>query len=61
MKMQSHREQRRTNDDGTNEGSLLAILTREDDRRLRAQAWRHVHRINAAIARRVWRNHRNAS
>lgn len=40
------------------EDGLASILTREDDRRLRAQAWRHVRRINPAIARQVWRAHR---
>lgn len=32
----------------------IIILTREQDRRLRAQAWRHVRRINARIAREVY-------
>lgn len=37
---------------------LSSVLTREQDRALRAKAWRHVRRINPAVARRVWRNHR---
>lgn len=37
--------------------SPMTILSREDDRRLRAKAWRHVHRINPAVARQIWRAH----
>lgn len=43
---------------GVDDNSLAALLTREQDRALRAKAWRHVHKINPAAARRVWRNHR---
>lgn len=32
----------------------LSLLTREQDRRLRAAAWRHVRRIHARVARRIW-------
>lgn len=38
--------------------SPFTLLTREQDRALRAKAWRHVHRINPAVARRVWRTAR---
>jgi hypothetical protein len=44
---------------GTDEGSLISILTRKQDRALRAKAWRHVRRINSEIARRVWVAHRD--
>lgn len=37
--------------------SPLTFLTREDDRRLRAKAWRHVRRIDPSEARRIWRAH----
>jgi hypothetical protein len=37
----------------------LSLLTREKVRSLRAQAWRHVRRINPKIARKVWAEHRN--
>jgi plasmid stabilization system protein ParE len=40
-------------------GGLTAVLSREQERRFRAQAWWHVHRINPATARRVWRSVRN--
>lgn len=43
---------------GRDGDSLSSVLTREQDRMLRAKAWRHVHRINPAIARRVWKGHR---
>ena len=43
---------------GTDEGSLMALLSREDDRRLRAQAWRHIRRINPTVTRTVWVKHR---
>jgi len=33
----------------------FTLLTRAQDRRLRALAWRHIHRINPAVARRLWR------
>lgn len=46
---------------GTDEGSLISILTRQQDRALRARAWRHVRRINSEIARRVWKTHRERS
>ena len=35
--------------------SLLTDLPREDIRRWQAAAWRHVHRINPAVVRRIWR------
>lgn len=34
---------------------ISSLLRREDERRLRAKAWRHLRRINAARARRIWR------
>ena len=37
--------------------SPMTLLSREDDRRLRAKAWRHVRRINPSEARRIWRDH----
>ena len=43
---------------GTGENGPLSFLTREQDRALRAKAWRHVRRINPKVARRVWRNRR---
>lgn len=43
---------------GRDGDSLSSVLTREQDRSLRAKAWRHVRRINPTVARRVWRNHR---
>lgn len=46
---------------GTDAGSIVSILTRKQDRALRARAWRHVRRINAEIARRVWATHRERS
>lgn len=39
------------------EYSPMTLLTREDERRLRAEAWRYVRRINSAAARRIWRAH----
>lgn len=47
---------RRMEHDG--EGGPLSVLSREQERRFRAMAWRHVRRINPKVARRVWRNHR---
>lgn len=38
--------------------SALTLLSREDERRLRAQAWRHIRRINAKVAREIWARHR---
>jgi hypothetical protein len=43
---------------GCDEGSALSLLTRQQDRDLRAKAWRHVRRINAKVARSVWVKHR---
>lgn len=43
---------------GDDSDSLASMLTREQDRALRAKAWRHVRRINPMVARRVWRAHR---
>ncbi len=40
-------------------GGLTDLLSREQDRRFRVQAWRYVHRINPVKARRVWRAVRN--
>jgi hypothetical protein len=40
-------------------GGLLGILTPEQDRRLRAMAWRYVRRIDSETARRMWRIARN--
>lgn len=34
--------------------SPLTLLRREDERRLRAGAWRHLRRLNGARARRIW-------
>ncbi len=34
--------------------SFLRILTIEEERALRAQAWRYVRRINPVVARRMW-------
>ena len=45
---------------GKDESSWLGFLNREDERRLRAKAWRHVRRINPKVARAVWRRHRMA-
>ena len=39
--------------------SIPLILHLKDDRRLRAMAWRHIHRINPKIARALWRKVRN--
>jgi hypothetical protein len=36
----------------------ISMLTREQDRALRAKAWRHVRSINAKVARKVWLAHR---
>lgn len=36
------------------EQSVLGLLTREQDRKLRAAAWRHVRRLNPITARRIW-------
>jgi len=41
------------------EQSVLGLLTREQDRKLRAAAWRHVRRINPVVARRIWIARRN--
>lgn len=43
---------------GKDESSWLGFLDREEERRLRAKAWRHVRRINPRIAREVWLRHR---
>lgn len=45
---------------GKDESSWLGFLSREDERKLRAKAWRHVRRINPAIARSVWVKHRKS-
>lgn len=45
---------------GKDETSCLGFLRREDERRLRAKAWRHVRRINPRIARAIWIRHRKA-
>jgi len=37
------------------EGALNEALRPADARRLRAKAWRHIHRINPAKARELWR------
>lgn len=36
------------------DNSMLSLLTREQERRLRAQAWRHVRRINPKAAENIW-------
>lgn len=36
------------------EESALTLLRPEDARRLRAKAWRHLRRINAVKARKLW-------
>lgn len=41
------------------ENSVLGLLTREQDRKFRAAAWRHVRRINPVTARRIWIARRN--
>jgi len=33
----------------------FTLLTRAQDRRLRAMAWKHLRRINPKIARQLWR------
>ena len=45
---------------GKDECSWLGFLDRDDERRLRAKAWRHVRRINPKVAREVWSKHRMA-
>lgn len=37
------------------EERIAAFITPEHARKLKADAWRHVRRINPTIARRVWR------
>jgi len=39
----------------TANAGLNLLLKPEDARRLRAKAWRHIHRINPAKARELWR------
>lgn len=39
---------------GCDESGVISILTRKQDRALRAKAWRHVRKINAEIARKVY-------
>jgi hypothetical protein len=36
------------------ESSPLTLLRREDERRLRAKAWRHIRRLDRTRARRIW-------
>lgn len=37
---------------------ITEVVDRQQDRDLRAAAWRHCRRINAHTARRIWRAHR---
>jgi hypothetical protein len=36
--------------------SMLGLLSREQERRFRAMAWRHIRRISKSKARKLWRN-----
>lgn len=40
------------------QSSALSCLNREQERRFRAMAWRHIRRINPRIARQIWMRHR---